>query len=342
MEDVVLHYRPGSAARLGGLLERTEKVLERFPCRPPPVFSPWFPPAADRRLPIRPSRPPPVISSAFIQETRQDSPVSDGLLDFTSSSVQRPRAARLSPETLEIHQDGLLISDSRPDAHTQEALTEFPPGNKLQKPKDGGLIAERRRNPPATICVRPESDAPAEKLQNPKDGVSIPDSPPRPPPASLSGRPQPDAPAEISKLSPEKRAQKQKDGLPVGDREVRRSWSVLTQKGVSVRSSPSLSKRFHQMVWSRGLHLHQRAKWVICQQNCGASDIEQVWRLVSRAVRSSMLPTCNANIQRPAAEIWVFCDLLFCEPVGRFLKDELRLAGNISLSVHRLGNVFSL
>ncbi|XP_071380353.1 shieldin complex subunit 3 [Centroberyx affinis] len=337
MEDVVLHYRPGSAARLAGLLERAEKVLERFPCRPPPVFRPWFPPAADHRLPIRPSRPPPVISSAVIQETQQDSPVSDGLLDFTSSSVQRPHTARLSLATLEQDKDGLLISDCRPDAHTQAALTE-PPGNKLQNPKDGGLIAERRRNlPPATICVRPEPDAPAEKLQNPKDGVSIPASPPRLPPAS-----RPVTPAEISRLSPEKQAQKQKDGVPVGGGEVRRSWSVLAQKGASVRSSPALSKRFHQMVWSHRLHLQQRAKWVIRQQNCGASDIEQVWRLVSRALQSSMLPTCNANIQRPAAEIWVFCDLMFCEPVGRFLKDELRLAGNISLSVHRLGNVFSL
>ncbi|TNN52223.1 hypothetical protein EYF80_037579 [Liparis tanakae] len=57
MADVVLHYGPGSAVGLG-LLERTEKLLESFPCRTPPVFSPWF---TDRHPPIRPARPAPVI-----------------------------------------------------------------------------------------------------------------------------------------------------------------------------------------------------------------------------------------------------------------------------------------
>lgn len=61
MEDVVLHYQPGSAAGLGSLLETTEKVLRDFPFRTPPAFSPWFPAAADHRRPIRPAKPPPVI-----------------------------------------------------------------------------------------------------------------------------------------------------------------------------------------------------------------------------------------------------------------------------------------
>lgn len=62
MEDVVLHYRPGSADGLRVLVERTERLLEAFPCRPPPVFSPWFPSAVGCPLPIRPARPPPIIS----------------------------------------------------------------------------------------------------------------------------------------------------------------------------------------------------------------------------------------------------------------------------------------
>lgn len=62
MEDVVLHYRPGSALGLSALVERTERLLKAFPLRPSPVFTPWFPSAAGGPLPIRPARPPPVIS----------------------------------------------------------------------------------------------------------------------------------------------------------------------------------------------------------------------------------------------------------------------------------------
>lgn len=62
MEDVVLHYRPGSAVGLSSLLQRAEKLLETFPFRTPPVFSPWFPTAADRHLPIRPAKPAPIIT----------------------------------------------------------------------------------------------------------------------------------------------------------------------------------------------------------------------------------------------------------------------------------------
>ncbi|KAM8866705.1 shieldin complex subunit 3 isoform 1-T2 [Synchiropus picturatus] len=60
MEDVVLHYRPGAAEELGALLERTERLLQPFPCRPTPIFTPWFP--TDRQLPIRPAKPAPIIS----------------------------------------------------------------------------------------------------------------------------------------------------------------------------------------------------------------------------------------------------------------------------------------
>uniref|UniRef100_A0A3Q0R3A5 Zgc:101664 n=1 Tax=Amphilophus citrinellus TaxID=61819 RepID=A0A3Q0R3A5_AMPCI len=106
-------------------------------------------------------------------------------------------------------------------------------------------------------------------------------------------------------------------------------------------SSQSLSKQFHHTVSIHGLHLRQRAKWVIRELNCGtAGNIEEVGGI--RSVRSSRLPTCNANIQRERAEIWVFCDVLHSEQVGRFLKDELKLSGRISLTVHRLGNIFSM
>lgn len=81
MEDVVLHYQPGSEARLNSLLETTEKLLKPFPCRTPPVFTPWF---SDSHFPIRPAKSAPVINS-FDNRYFQSSPHRPGL----ESIVQR-------------------------------------------------------------------------------------------------------------------------------------------------------------------------------------------------------------------------------------------------------------
>lgn len=77
---------------------------------------------------------------------------------------------------------------------------------------------------------------------------------------------------------PEKQPHKDKDGALCTGSEVRRSrWSVFTQRGVLQQSSQSLSKQFHHAVSVHGLHLRQRAKWVIGELNCGAArDIEEV------------------------------------------------------------------
>nr|XP_046242552.1 shieldin complex subunit 3 [Scatophagus argus]XP_046242553.1 shieldin complex subunit 3 [Scatophagus argus] len=280
MEDVVLHYQAGSAAGLSSLLERTEKLLESFPCRTPPPFTPWFPTAADLHLPIRPARAAPVITCS-----------------------------------------GDFLCEIRPLTHT--ALT------KPQNPEVDGLVAERPRDCLHAEMTQPPHENPrklkADFSETPKHLLAV----------SLFNHPERD----VRRLSPEK----DKDGFPVTDSPVKRSWSIFTQKRVVLQSSQSMSKQFHHLVSTHSLHLRQRAKWVISQHNCGAArDIEQVWRAVSRAVRSSRLPTCNANIQRERAEVWVFCDVLHCEQVGRLLKDELQLSGRISLSVVRLGNIFSM
>ncbi|XP_041792194.1 shieldin complex subunit 3 [Chelmon rostratus] len=285
MEDVVLHYQLGSDAGLSCLLERTEKLLESFPCRTLPVFSPWFPTATDCHLPIRPAKAAPVIPCT----------------------------------------SDLLVSESRQHTHTAQ--------NKLQKPEADILVAERPHDSSHAEPTR----RPHENPQKPTDDVCVSEAPNHLLPASLFNK----AETEASRLSPDKHTDK--DGFPVTHSTVKRSWSVFTQKGGLLQSSQSLSKQFHHMVSINGLHLHQRVKWVISQNNCGAArDIEQVWQAVSRSVRSSRLPTCNANIQRERAEIWVFCDVLFSEQVGRWLKDELRLLGRISLTVHRLGEIFSM
>ncbi|XP_028270257.1 shieldin complex subunit 3 [Parambassis ranga] len=257
MEDVVLHYKPGSADVTSSLLERTEKLLEPFPCRTPPVFTPWFPGSAtERRLPIRPAKPAPVI----------------------------------------------LSSDELPGSNTQQQLAAV-------------------TKPPSCAEIAPETP------QKNKDPVFVSETPDQVLPVRESRRP-----------TAEKRPQEDRDVSA-----VKRSWSVFTQRGVLLQSSQSPSTQFDDVVSIHRLHLRQRAKWVISEQNCGvARDMEQVWRTLSRSVQSSRLPTCNANIQRERAEIWVFCDVLYCEQVGRVLKEELQLSGRISLSVHRLGNIFSM
>ncbi|XP_035514671.1 shieldin complex subunit 3 [Morone saxatilis] len=251
MEDVVLHYPSGSSAGLSSLVERTEQLLEPFPCRTLPVFRPWFPSSADRHRPIRPARPAPVI---------------------------------IKP-------------------HTDTDL------NTLQRPE------------PRETTTTP---------QKRKRDVSETAAPP--PPLSLCNEP------EISRSPPDRL----RDGVPVTDSPIKRSWSVFTQKGVLLQSAQSLSTQLHHVVSDHKLHLRQRVKWVISQHNCDSRDMEQVWQTLSRSIRCSRLPTCNANIQRERAEIWVFCDVVHCEQAGRFLKDELRLSGRIGLSAHRLGHIFSM
>ncbi|XP_069581671.1 shieldin complex subunit 3 [Brachyistius frenatus] len=218
MEDVVLHLPSGSAQQLDSLLKRTEKLLEPFACRTPPVFNPWFlATGTDRQRPIRPLRPAPVISSW----------------------------------------------------RGQDVLT--------CPPEDSGQTEETPGGAP------PAGDA-----------------------------------------SP-----------------LRRSWSIFGPRGVLLPTAPS--KHFHRAVSKHQLHPRQRARWVIGEDNCGvAKDIEQVWRVLTRSVLTSRLPTCNANIQRERAEIWVFCDVACSEQVGRLLKDDLRLTGRIGLEVHRVGTVLSM
>ncbi|XP_041855451.1 shieldin complex subunit 3 [Melanotaenia boesemani] len=253
MEDVVLHYQPGSANRLSSLLDRTAKLLGPFPCRTPPVFTPWFPTvASDCRLPIRPAKPAPIIAST------------GDLLSVTKPDTEDEKRGAIDR----------LVARKR-SAHIE------PPPRSTQQTKDAFCISETPNHP----------------LRHA---------------ASLRKQPQP----------------------------VRRSWSVFTQRGVLLQSSETLSKCFRHMMSVHRLHLRQRAKWVISEYNC--SNIEKTWCSLNRSVRTSRLPTCNANIQRDRAEIWVFCDVAYSEQVGHFLKEELQLSGSISLSVHRLGNIFSM
>lgn len=103
MEDVVLHYQPGSGAGLSALLETTEELLKPFACRTPPIFSPW---STDPRLPIRPARPAPVITSFHHSRDQSDGSLQDirakenpltGLEDARASPRKRSRPAAALP-----------------------------------------------------------------------------------------------------------------------------------------------------------------------------------------------------------------------------------------------------
>ncbi|XP_028312463.1 shieldin complex subunit 3 [Gouania willdenowi] len=121
---------------------------------------------------------------------------------------------------------------------------------------------------------------------------------------------------------------------------VTRCWSVSRTRGDAAHVLPS--KCFQRSLSIHRLHPLQRVMWVIGQHNCGTRTLEQVWRSLLRSVRASKMPTCNSNLQHGRAEIWVFCDATQAERVGHRLKKELQLIGRISLSVRRLGHIFSM
>lgn len=126
MEDVVLHYQPGSAVGLSSLLERAEKLLESFPRRTPPVFTPWFPTAADRHRPIRPAKPAPIITRLCeVSEIRPDPSTAQNRLPQPKTH-ENPRA---------------------------ESMTV--PHETLQEPKDGVSETPRRNKGCVTVADRP-------------------------------------------------------------------------------------------------------------------------------------------------------------------------------------------
>ncbi|XP_072537979.1 shieldin complex subunit 3 [Salminus brasiliensis] len=125
-------------------------------------------------------------------------------------------------------------------------------------------------------------------------------------------------------------------------KKFQRSWSVFSQKTKPTESMQSLSRQFHMTIQTFGLHFHQRAKWIICELNCAPHSVEEVWSRLNHAIKHSKLPTCNANLQRNLAQIWVYCDVCYCEYIGHFLRQKLQLSGEINLAVHKLGIIFKL
>ncbi|XP_051524516.1 shieldin complex subunit 3-like [Myxocyprinus asiaticus] len=142
-----------------------------------------------------------------------------------------------------------------------------------------------------------------------------------------------------SPSSPETSARDQCVSEP---KKFKRSWCVITNRSTPLKITHSFSWLFRKTVEKHRLHLYQRVKWVVCEVNCVVHTMEAVWLDLNRAIRHSRLPTCNANFQRELAQIWVYCDVFYCEYIGNFLKQEFQLSGQISLTVHKLGDIIKL
>ncbi|KAK0149525.1 Shieldin complex subunit 3 [Merluccius polli] len=347
MEDVVLHYKPADAGQLSSLVWRTETALEPFPCRVLPTFTPWFPSTSDRWLPIRPSKPAPP-AHVVTQKTQED----DQTLRYSKHLTS---AQGSGDPTSNFKSDAKADTTAHPEYNYKQDIPSLilvnrqHETNPLQKPTYAVVITNARSDNQSILSCSnvTQSTRPPQGAQGKsKDSLYIPKPPHTPlPPLVPVGKPSPpnNTSPDAARLSPEKQTPRHVSGTHIRDGGVKRSWSVVAHSGLPLQSTPSLSVRFHKMVTKHGLHLRQRARWLIGQHNWVSSgDMEQVWWQLNRSIKSSSLPTCNANIQREQRQIWVFCDVLCSEHVGKHLKQELALSGPITLSVPKLGDILTL
>nr|DBA23533.1 TPA: hypothetical protein GDO54_014441 [Pyxicephalus adspersus] len=121
-----------------------------------------------------------------------------------------------------------------------------------------------------------------------------------------------------------------------------RTWSICTHKAKKKDTDLSPSEELKAVLEKRNLNIYYRGRWIVVPSVCGTRTLEDVWRKLSRLLRDKVLPSCNATIQRDINEIWIFCDLRYCEHIGALVKSELQLSGKMDLCVHKHGTIFSL
>ena len=156
--------------------------------------------------------------------------------------------------------------------------------DQLQKPTYAVVITDARPdNQTVFSCsnIIPGTNVSQGRIGKPKDVLYIPKPPHYTlPPLAPVGQPSPPnltlpdrARAPSDKMTP-----KPVIGTHLQDTgAVKRSWSVVAHHGPPQRSTPSLSKPFLKTVTKHGLHLQQRAHWLLGQHNWGSSgDLEQV------------------------------------------------------------------
>ncbi|XP_045042224.2 shieldin complex subunit 3 [Desmodus rotundus] len=127
-----------------------------------------------------------------------------------------------------------------------------------------------------------------------------------------------------------------------GKRHKKRSWSISLPSRNCTENIFPLSKKLQDSLKALNLHSFYRARWTIEHTICNNQTLEDIWAKLNQIIRHSELPSCNATIQRHLGQIWVFCDIMYCEYVGNVLKGRLALTGKINLLVHKYGVIFSM
>ncbi|XP_049624773.1 shieldin complex subunit 3 [Suncus etruscus] len=122
----------------------------------------------------------------------------------------------------------------------------------------------------------------------------------------------------------------------------KRSWSISLPGSTCIKKTFPLSKKLQDNLRTLNLHSLHRARWTIEHTIHDNQTLEDIWAKLNRIIRHNELPSCNATIQRHLGQIWVFCDVMYCEYVGSLLKERLALTGKIHLFVHKYGTIFSM
>ncbi|XP_071587823.1 shieldin complex subunit 3 isoform X5 [Heliangelus exortis] len=134
----------------------------------------------------------------------------------------------------------------------------------------------------------------------------------------------------------------QEEPSPNGKQKLRRSWSVSLPSPKLEEKILPLSQELQNNLERLKLHTLYRAKWTIEQSICNNQNLEDIWIKLNRLIRQNELPSCNATIQRSEGQIWVFCDILYCEYIRNILREKLSLTHKMNLIVHKFGVIFSL
>ncbi|NXG64384.1 SHLD3 protein, partial [Hemiprocne comata] len=129
---------------------------------------------------------------------------------------------------------------------------------------------------------------------------------------------------------------------PNGKQKLKRSWSVSLPSPKLKEKILPLSQELQINLERLKLHALHRAKWTIEQSVCNNQNLEDIWIKLNRLIKQNELPSCNATIQRSVGQIWVFCDILYCEYVRNILREKLSLTDKMNLIVHKFGIIFSL
>ncbi|NXX98470.1 SHLD3 protein, partial [Centropus bengalensis] len=129
---------------------------------------------------------------------------------------------------------------------------------------------------------------------------------------------------------------------PNGKQKLKRSWSVSVPSPKLKERILPLSQELQNKLERLKLHAFYRARWTIEQSVCNNQNLEDIWIKLNRLIKQNELPSCNATIQRSVGQIWVFCDILYCEYVRNILREKLSLTDKMNLLVPKFGIIFCL